>query len=300
MASDAGVHLVIVGARGFHEVHAAGAQLAHGGIDVVGAQGDVLNAFAVVFADELLDLRPVVGRLVDRDADLAARRSHGPRNQTGELAFDVEVADLAEVGDALVEARPDIHLPAFDVVGQMIQLLQADRVVVRRTAFDVLEIDVVNALVAVAVDQIQQGTADAFDAGDIQLAEVGVAAHQLRPLRLDIGRRLGRIFHPESHGAGAGPVLQSELVDMSGGAAVEHEVDVVLLEQPDFLGTVLGGFGKAHGGEQCTQLLNAFGGRRGVLDKFETVGTDGVVLFDLVHGGHYASSLLLWIRRPRQ
>jgi hypothetical protein len=63
---------------------------------------------------------------------------------------------------------------------------------------------------------------------------------------------------------------------------------------------VLGGFGKAHGGEQFTQLLNALRGRRGVLDEFEAVGTDGIVLFDLVHGGHYASSLLLWIQRPRQ
>ena len=63
----------------------------------------MLDAFAMVFADEFLDLRGIVGRLVDRDADLPARCGHGAGEQAGELAFDVEVANLAEVGDALVE-----------------------------------------------------------------------------------------------------------------------------------------------------------------------------------------------------
>jgi hypothetical protein len=34
-------------------------------------------------------------------------------------------------------------------------------------------------------------------------------------------------------------------------------------------------------------------GRRGVFDELEAVGADGVVLLDLVHGVHCASSLLL-------
>ncbi len=289
MASDAGIDLLVVGRGGCHEIHAVGTQAAHGLVDVVGGQRDVLDALAVVFADEFLDLRFVVGRLVDRDADLAAGRGHGTGEQTGQLAFDVEVANLAEVGDALVETGPDIHLPALDVVGQVIDAHQADGVVVRRTAFDVLEVDVVDALVAVAVDEIQQRAADAFDAGDVQLAEVGVAADQLGALGFDVGGGLRGILHPEGHGAGARAVLLAKLAHMPGGAAVEHDVDVVLLKQPDLLGAVLGGFGKAHLGEQRTQLFDALGIRRGEFDELEAVGADGVVLFDLVHGAHIAS-----------
>ncbi|MNN40578.1 hypothetical protein D3C81_1546580 [compost metagenome] len=146
----------------------------------------------------------------------------------------------------------------------------------------------------VAVDEVQQRTANAFDAGDVQLAEVGVAADQLGTLGLDVGGGLGGVLHPEGHGAGARAVLLGELMDVAGRAAVEHDVDVVLLEQPDFLGAVLGGFGEAHGGEQLAQLLDAGGVRRGEFDELETVGTDGVVLLDLGHGVHPASSLLLW------
>ena len=289
MTGDAAVDLFIIGVRGGHEVHAVGAQLAHGGVDVVGGQGDVLNALAVVLADEFLDLRLVVGRLVDRNADLAARRGHGAGEQAGELAFDVEVADLAEVGDTLVEAGPDIHLPAAHVVGQVVDALQADGVVIRAAAFDVLEVDIVDGLVAIAIDEIQQRAADAFDAGNVQLAEVGVAAHQLGALLLDVGRGLGGVPDPEGHGAGAGAMLLAEGTHVPGGAAVEHDVDVVLLEQPHLFRAVLGGFGEPHGGEQLAQLLDAFGSRCGEFDEFETVGSDGVVLLDLGHGGHFAS-----------
>ncbi len=260
----------------------------------------MLDALAVVLADEFLDLRLVVGRLVDRDADLAAGRGHGTGEQAGQLALDVEVANLAEVGDALVETGPDIHLPATHVVGQVIDAHQADGVVVRRAPFDVLEVDVVDALVAVAVDEIQQRAADAFDAGDVQLAEVGVAADQLGALGFDVGSGLRGILHPEGHGAGARPVLLAELAHMPGGAAVEHDVDVVLLEQPDLLGAVLGGFGKAHLGEQRAQLFDAFGIRRGEFDELEAVGADGVVLFDLGHGVHLASWFLLSVQGGSQ
>ncbi|CAM5501130.1 hypothetical protein SSTU70S_05382 [Stutzerimonas stutzeri] len=91
-------------------------------------------------------------------------------------------------------------------------------------------------------------------------------------------------------------MLLAELAHMPGGAAVEHDVDVVLLEQPDLLGAVLGGFGEAHLGEQRAQLLDAFGIRVGILDELEAVGTDGIVLLDFVNGVHCASCFLLSIR----
>src|SRR5690606_5845681 len=175
------------------------------------------------------------------------------------------------------------------VVGQVVDALQTDSIVVGAAALDVLEVDVIDALVAIAVDQIQQRAADAFDAGNVQLAEVGVAAQQFGPLLLDVGGGLGGVLDPEGHGAGTGAVLFAEGTYVAGGAAIEHDVDVVLLEQPYLFGAVLGGFGETHGGEQLTQLLDTFGSRCGEFNELETVGSDGIVLLDLGHGVHLAS-----------
>lgn len=84
-------------------------------------------------------------------------------------------------------------------------------------------------------------------------------------------------------------MLLAEGAHVAGGAAVEYDVDVVLLEQPNLFRAMLGGLGKTHGGEQLAQLLDAFGIRCGKFDELETVGSDGVVLLDLGHGGHFAS-----------
>ena len=75
------------------------------------AQRDVLDALAVVFMQELLDLAGLARVLVDRDADLAVGARHRARMQAGELALDVEVADLAEVEELLVEAGPVVMRP---------------------------------------------------------------------------------------------------------------------------------------------------------------------------------------------
>ena len=47
------------------------------------------------------------------------------RKQAGFLSLDAEVADLAEVEQPLVEARPQIHVAAPDVVGQVIDAQSA-------------------------------------------------------------------------------------------------------------------------------------------------------------------------------
>ena len=71
-----------------------------------------------------LDLAGIAGVLVDRNADLAVRAGQRPREQAGGAALDVEEADLAEVEQPFVEAGPDIHAAAMDVVGQVIEIKQ--------------------------------------------------------------------------------------------------------------------------------------------------------------------------------
>ena len=115
----------------------------------------MLDALALIFAEELLDLALVVLALVERDADLAAGAGHRLGEEAGLLALDVEVADLAEVEEPLVEVRPDRHPAAVDVVGQVVEVGEL-RVRVRHPLLPIwmeIEIDLVDLAFAVAVDE---------------------------------------------------------------------------------------------------------------------------------------------------
>ena len=70
MAGDARVDTFIVGGGRVLEFDAQRAQGVDRAVDVQGAQGDVLNAFALVFVEVFLYLALVVLALVDGNADL--------------------------------------------------------------------------------------------------------------------------------------------------------------------------------------------------------------------------------------
>src|SRR5260221_7109392 len=114
------VDALVIGVGHGLERHAAGAQRRHRRVDVLGAEGDMLDAFTAIGFEIFGDLRLVVGALVDRDADLAARAGHRLAAQAGQLALDVEIASLAEIEELLVEIGPLRHAAAVNVVGQMI------------------------------------------------------------------------------------------------------------------------------------------------------------------------------------
>src|SRR5262249_35068250 len=127
----------------------------HRPVDVVRSQRDVLNSLPTVFAQVFLDLALVVLRLVDGNADLAARARHGGGEQSGLLALDVEVADLAEVEQLLVEAGPEVHAPAPHVVREMVDAYQAGRLA-RRHGFLGTKIDIVDRALAIQIDQVDE------------------------------------------------------------------------------------------------------------------------------------------------
>src|SRR5690606_41341531 len=86
----------------------------------------MLDALALVQLEVFLDLAADVGALlVDRDADLAAGRRLRLGAEPAHLPLDVEVADLAEVEQALVEPRPLLHPAPADVGGEVVDLEQA-------------------------------------------------------------------------------------------------------------------------------------------------------------------------------
>src|SRR5690606_6838148 len=109
----------------------------------------MLDALALVQLEVFLDLAADVGALlVDRDADLAAGRRHRLGTDPAHLPLDVEVADLAEVEQALVEPRPFLHPTPVHVVGEVVDLEQARPLRLQLGAWEALEIDVVDGDVA--------------------------------------------------------------------------------------------------------------------------------------------------------
>ena len=72
-AADARVDPLIISVGRILKLHALPAQHVHRLKDVLRSERDVLYALAAILAKVLFDLRLVVLRLVDRNADLAAR-----------------------------------------------------------------------------------------------------------------------------------------------------------------------------------------------------------------------------------
>src|SRR5690606_5453937 len=88
--------LVVSVRRPRHELKAVGGEPVRGVIDRIGTDGDVLYAFAPVLLEVFDDLARLVLRLIERYADLAAGRSDGSADQSGDAAVYVEVVDLRE------------------------------------------------------------------------------------------------------------------------------------------------------------------------------------------------------------
>src|SRR5262249_14655192 len=178
VTGQAAIDHLVVGIRHVHERDVAGPQGFDRGVDVFGSERNVLDAFAAIGAEILLDLRFVVGRFVDGDADLAAGAGHRPALQAGQLAFDVEVPDLAEVEEPFVEVRPQVHAAAMDVVREVIDIGQADAPWIGVDSRRSHEVDVIDAAVAVAVDEKDEAVADALDRRDIQFHRPDLALHR--------------------------------------------------------------------------------------------------------------------------
>src|SRR5690606_32485003 len=114
VAGQAGVDHLIIGFGRLLEADAVGSKLVDGDEDVIGGERQMLDALAAIILDELLDLRMIVLAFVERDADLAVGRGHRLGEEAGRLPLDVEIADLAEVEDALIIIGPMVHAAALE------------------------------------------------------------------------------------------------------------------------------------------------------------------------------------------
>src|SRR5690606_13648470 len=82
VAGHARIDPFVVRIRRILELNALASQHIDRGKDIVGAERDVLNAFALILAQVFLDLRLVVLRLVDRNANTPARARHRTAEKT--------------------------------------------------------------------------------------------------------------------------------------------------------------------------------------------------------------------------
>src|SRR5258706_6527629 len=126
VAGDALFHELVVRVDGIEQLHAARAQRVDGLEEIPRAHGDVLDALAAVGVEVLGDLAGLlVAFFVDRDAELAARAGGRLAFHAGDLALDVEVADLPEVEEPLVEIDPFRHPAAMHVVREVVDVQEA-------------------------------------------------------------------------------------------------------------------------------------------------------------------------------
>src|SRR3989442_4019553 len=289
-------HLVI-SVRRVEELHARGAQLADGRIDVAAIERDVLDALAVILLEILLDLRAVVRGLVDRDADLAAGAGHRLGLEAGQLALDVEVADLAETEQPLVELGPFLHTAPMDVVREVIDVAQAGARGSRRVTTPErleprqrLEIHVVDRVAVivfrVAVHEVDERIPDALDRRDAQLARPGAALDAPGAALDELVVRRGGILHAEPHRGHPRAVAARKVLRERARLGVDDEVDVALLVEQHVLVTVPGDRLEPHALEESAERLRI---RRGVLDELEAVGVDRVVPM-AAHWGNLTSA----------
>ena len=127
------------------------------------------------------------------------------------------------------------HAAAIDVVGQVIQRVQPNAVILWRRAFDRAEIDVVNLTFASVINEIQIRSANAFDGGNVQFHRPDTAMHRRRAALHGLGERSGGIIDVKGHGVGRRAMLVAEIRHLAIAVHVEDEVDAALRIATDVL-----------------------------------------------------------------
>ncbi len=239
--ADAALDLVVVRLRRVEEEHAAVLQRFNRLNDALRLQGDVLHAGALVELEVLVDLALALplGRLVDRELDLARPIRHHLAHQRRVLGLDLVVAEVDDVRHpehALVELHPAVHLPELDVADDVVDGDQPGAlaaVPVRR------ERDVAGEVRAVVLGSIDERVHVLAVGPDRR--ELDAAVLVLEPLRL--GDPAGSPLHGLPVGVSSVRNLEGDVLrrvamlrrktaDVAVGTnpAREHEADLALLE----------------------------------------------------------------------
>ncbi len=279
MAGEALIHQFIIGFDRILQPDAACAQSFDRIVDVAAGHGQMLDAFAMILPDELFNLAVVVLAFVQRDADRMIRGDHGLTEQTGRLALDVEIFLLLEIEEGAVKFAPDAHLSPADIVGQVIEQVQAD--IILCLSFPPSgKFGPVGIQVFAIRHEIKVGTANALNDGIVFLG-------RFCPMIQRPSHRPSRVGDAKGHGAGRWPMFAAKRSDPACIVAVQHQVDATLFVAGDVLHRVPVRWHKAQLFE-----LPGHGVRVGgcEFDKFKTVEAQWI-------GGRVGHDILFSSRR---
>src|SRR5262249_14215153 len=141
----------------------------------------VLYALAEIIVDELFGGRPAADRLVDWNADPAARAGHHLAGHRARRIRDAISMLFVEIEDLAIKPGPIRKVALHDDVGDVINLAQMR---VARVGGHGAEIDIVDrALGAVTIDQIDQATVQPADRRNRQLARANAPLVALLAMR---------------------------------------------------------------------------------------------------------------------
>ena len=233
-----------------------------------------------------VDLRLRIGGLVERDPDHAVGRGHGLGQQAGLGALDVEIADLAEVEQALVIVRPLRHVALVEVVGQVVDEGQAEALGHQVHAGQVFVVRIMDgALGVVAVHQVQHAATDTLDHRRghrlaqlvLRVEGLGAVLQRLYP------HPLGQLAEADGKATGGRAMFGGEARGERIRILVDQEGAVALAPGADRPGLVAGDLDEAEFAEIVAQRLG-LPGRCGIFDELEAVDPHRV----LELGDHHA------------
>ena len=185
---------------------------------------------------------------------------------------------MPEIEEPLIEASPDIHTAASHVVRQVVEVIQAAAFRLWVVGTDPVESVVVDrTLIAIAIDQIEQATADALQCGHVQRGSAGDRIGGLDPQSPRTVVSMRGIDHAKAHRRCARPMERGKACGVRSGLLVHEIVDIALPIDGDRFGAMLGDGSKTHAPKEGMQLHRLWMRK---LDECKTVGAHRVLRAD--------------------
>ncbi len=196
------------------------------------------------------DLALIIGGFVNRNPNFATWAGHRSGTQSRELALNVEVTDFSEIEMRFVEGRPLCHIAIFNVVRQVIDISEANAYRLRINAWNRAKIDIVDRVIAIAVDEVDQRTANTFDGWNAKLHRTGTGLDGLGAIGDEMGHGVSDIMDAKRNGIGAGAMNAPETLSLTIGLGIENKVDAALTVEGHVFAAVSGDRSKAELFEQ--------------------------------------------------
>ena len=153
----------------------------------------------------------------------------------------------------------------------------ADRVLIHTWngyKVNVVDADALAVFIQIAIHQIHQRAANAFNCRNLQFHRACARSHRLGAHRHEFGKSIGCIFDAKRHRIGAGAMLIGKGFGLAARLGVQNKIDLSLAVQSHIFTAVARNGGKTERFKQRAQFFRLIGS---VFNEFKTIRTDGVV-----------------------